>query len=646
MQNSRLQKYSKIIICLGGMILLSVGTLAYAQTAIPDDSWNFSQWIQQIITLFSRLWVVLAMGAGKLMGNTFVYGEFMNFDVYLWQMWNISKNFANMAIWFMFLMYVRKIVFTPDQLTGSEVGKKIGWFLLAWVLIQASWFMMGALLDIEKIATSAMGALPALVIQDDNSWGQKISKSMNTANVLWKKLQLKKSWTDPTYLVYDGTEAAQWVDSSVEWTLDAILPSHNTLSWPLYFIWFAIFKFQDYSKIPVNTNVTLKDLSWIFTAIGIKFLILAAFVIMMLMLFIINIIRIAYLRMIIALAPIIVLYIVLKDVLGMDFWSSSDGIMSKINIQTILAYIFQPTIIITFMWLILIAVTALWQEVGTSPTVIQEYGFTLSNTWVEHATFEFETKWDLFDTIWGEGKWIFKNLIILWLVFALLLWLIVLSASSLQIKFIENVAKSLWWTLAKLPMIPIWSAGQAWNNILKDTVWIDLASPSNRGKLDMKWDNALRELMGFDRNNDSTDDKYLSRLKSSVDNPATFFGNVTSRRDHRKEIWLQITGTNATAWFSTALTTLIGKNHNLAAFNNMGFSNLKAAFPDRDFTQNPFGQDDLEKYIKYDKNAQALYNAMMSNAPNTQLPGNITKDNILTYKFKPIIPKKTDSPSA
>jgi len=30
--------------------------------------------------------------------------------------------------------------------------------------------MMGALLDIEKIATSAMGALPALVIQDDNSW--------------------------------------------------------------------------------------------------------------------------------------------------------------------------------------------------------------------------------------------------------------------------------------------------------------------------------------------------------------------------------------------------------------------------------------------------------------------------------------------
>jgi len=37
------------------------------------------------------------------------------------------------------------------------------------VLIQASWFMMGALLDIEKITTSAMGALPGLVIQDDNS---------------------------------------------------------------------------------------------------------------------------------------------------------------------------------------------------------------------------------------------------------------------------------------------------------------------------------------------------------------------------------------------------------------------------------------------------------------------------------------------
>lgn len=642
MQNSRLQKYSKIIICLGGMILLSVGTLAYAQTAIPDDSWNFSQGIQQITTLFSRLWVVLAMGAGKLMGNTFVYGEFMNFDVYLWQMWNISKNFANMAIWFMFLMYVRKIVFTPDQLTGSEVGKKIGWFLLAWVLIQASWFMMGALLDIEKIATSAMGALPALVIQDDNSWWDTISDAMGDSGIRWKKLQLKKSWIDPTYLVYDGTEAAQWVDSSVEWTLDAILPSHNSLSWPLYFIWFAIFKFQHYSTLPIGTDATLKELSWIFTGTGIKFLLLAAFVVMMLMLFIINIIRIAYLRMIIALAPIIVLYIVLKDVLGMDFWSSSDGIMSKINIQTILAYIFQPTIIITFMWLILIAVTALWQEVGTSPTVIQEYGFTLSNTWVEHATFEFETKWDLFDTIWGEGKWIFKNLIILWLVFALLLWLIVLSASSLQIKFIENVAKSLWWTLAKLPMIPIWSAGQAWNNILKDTVWIDLASPGNRWKLDMRWDNALRELMGLNANNTSEDDKYLRNLSSSIGNPQNFLTAFRSRRDMRKDKGLYISWANATTWVAWALVKFIQANHDKPMFESLGLSRIQDAIKDKD--PKSFWIDDLPAYIKYSNNAKSMYNALTWNK-EASLPSWITAENLLAYGFKPATPKPESTTS-
>lgn len=99
------------------MILLSVGTSVFAQGSTPDNSWNFSQSLQQLITLFSWLWVVLAMGAGKLMSNTFVYGEFMNFDVYLWQMRNISKNFANIAIGFMFLFYVRKIIFTPAQLT-------------------------------------------------------------------------------------------------------------------------------------------------------------------------------------------------------------------------------------------------------------------------------------------------------------------------------------------------------------------------------------------------------------------------------------------------------------------------------------------------------------------------------------------------
>lgn len=620
MQQSRLQKYSKIIICLGGMILLSVGTLAYAQSTTPDNSWNMSQWIQQIITLFSRLWVVLAMGAGKLMSNAFVYGEFMNFDVYLRQMRNISKNFANLAIGFMFLYYILKFVFQSEEVTGNEIGKKIGWFLLAWVMIQASWFMMGALLDIEQIATSAMGALPGLVIQDNNTRWQNMTKAMGSAGVLGKNLQLKKKEsTNPTYLVYDRSEDAQWINTGTNSTLDAILPSHDTLSWPLYFIWFAIFQFQSYSEVPVDPSLTLKDLSRMFTATGIKFLVLTAFVVMMLILFIVNIIRIAYLWMIIALAPLIVLYIVLKKVLGIDLGSSSDGIMSKINIQTILAYIFQPTIIITFMGLMLIAVTALWQGMGPVNTTVQEYWFAINNTGVSHATFELETKWDLFSTIGDSSKGIFKNLIILGLVFALLLGIIVLSASSLKIKFIENIAESLGKTIAKIPMIPMRSAGQAWNNILKDTIWIDLASPSNRGKLDMKWDNALRELMGLPSNNTSKDDNKLRKLKASISAPESYFSALREWRDLRGVEWIPLWWVRSPKWVSSSIVEFLQKNDGKLT-SKYGLSNIESALgKDSEWKAITLTESNIEKYLEKDdnKNAKYLYNAIMWQAPTT-----------------------------
>lgn len=628
MQTSRLKKYSKIIICLGGMILLSVGTMAYAQTATADDPLKFTETVQQIVTLLSRLWVVLAMGAGKLMGNTFVYGEFMNFDVYLRQMWNISKNFANMAIGLMFLFYVRKIVFTPDQLTGSEVGKKIWGFLLAGVFIQASRFMMGALLDIEKIATSAMGALPALVIQDDNSWWQTISLAMEESGVRWKSLHLKESGTNPTYLVYDGEQPAQWFDWSTEWILDAILPTHNSLSWPLYFIWFAIFKFQNYSKVPEYTNLTLKDLSWIFTAIGIKFLMLCAFVIMMLLLFIINIVRIAYLWMVIALAPIIILYIILKEVMWMDIWWSGDGIMSKINIKTILAYIFQPTIIITFMGLMLIAVTALWQETDPSvPTVISEYGITLYNTWVQHATFQLETKGDLFGNIWTESKGIFKNLIILWLVFALLLGLITLSASSLQIKFIENIATSLTKSLVKIPFMPVFSMWWAANKIFKDTTGISLTG-QNAGKLDITWHNALNERFGDPKIGDEDDQKFIRSLNRNIRNPESYFDTIQQHITDKWDTWLLM----STQWLLPSLTQFIKENPNGFAFKNLRFDRL---------TPEEVKDFNLATYLKKDKNAIKLYTAMTGQTTNST---NATIANeIVNGRLKLVKPKTTET---
>lgn len=77
-----------------------------------------------------------------------------------------------------------------------------------------------------------------------------------------------------------------------EITLDAILPRYNTLSGPLYFLGFAMFQFHSYGGMSFSEVNNIQDLSWLLTDVGIKFLIVIAYVIMLLLLFVANIIRV------------------------------------------------------------------------------------------------------------------------------------------------------------------------------------------------------------------------------------------------------------------------------------------------------------------------------------------------------------------
>jgi hypothetical protein len=79
-------------------------------------------------------------------------------DSYLWEIWNIIKNFANFSLGFIFLYYILRIIFSPSDENNefSKTGfvqKMLPKFLIAGILIQASWFLVGAIVDVERIAT-------------------------------------------------------------------------------------------------------------------------------------------------------------------------------------------------------------------------------------------------------------------------------------------------------------------------------------------------------------------------------------------------------------------------------------------------------------------------------------------------------------
>ena len=629
---SRLRHYSKTIVCLLVVVLLLFG-IGYAQgidTPAAQLSLADATFVNLILTLLSWIWIPLSTATGYLMTNSMVYGEFINFDIYLWQMWNISKTLANFMIGFIFLVFVGKTIFQKDNNTGSEIANKIGWFLLAGVLIQASWFMMGALLDIEKIATSAMGALPGILIQEDSQRWSHMVNAMSNSQAQGRLIEMRT--LDNGAVIVDYSQpASRVIDPEAalapEITLDAILPRYNTLSGPLYFLGFAMFQFHSYGGMSFSEVNNIQDLSWLLTDVGIKFLIVIAYVIMLLLLFVANIIRIWYLWLVIALAPIIILYLVLKNVIKMDMGNRGWSITDKINIPTIITYIFQPTIIVTFMGLMLVAVVWLWGSMQESTQVIQEYGFTITNDSVEHETFFLETQWDLLSQIQDGSKGVFRDLVMMAMIFALLLGIIVLTGKLLQIKFIQSVTSSLGRTLANIPLAPVWSMGRAGSKILNDTTGINLSSATNRGKLDTTGDNRLRDMLWLDPLPSQQDDAYLQKLDRSTRNPAQYIQTLNQRRNSR-DGWLVLLWSNKTPGLAESYVNFLKQNNN--RLDRYGLSRIEDAL----WSNKELTVDNLGDYLIKYRNAQETANILLNKQESTVQ--NITAQQIKDwYTFQP-----------
>ncbi|MEI7477672.1 MAG: hypothetical protein WCJ81_04060 [bacterium] len=60
---------------------------------------------------------------------------------------------------------LRLIVSSLFKKDYFHVGKELPPLLLASVLINMSWFLMGALIDLSNVATAAVGSLPQTFIQ-------------------------------------------------------------------------------------------------------------------------------------------------------------------------------------------------------------------------------------------------------------------------------------------------------------------------------------------------------------------------------------------------------------------------------------------------------------------------------------------------
>jgi hypothetical protein len=139
-------------------------------------------------------------------------------DIYLRKIWNIIKNFANFAL---VGIVLRNIVSNLVGKKGMDIKNLITKTLIAGVLIQASRFLVGALVDVSTIATSAVGAFPASFLKTDIKLQNNIQNSL---------IKTPKNIVIDMENINERIETVSTDNTINESARNEILPTYNSVS--------------------------------------------------------------------------------------------------------------------------------------------------------------------------------------------------------------------------------------------------------------------------------------------------------------------------------------------------------------------------------------------------------------------------------
>jgi len=562
----------------------------FAQWTITPDPME-TTWIlfHEVISFLSWAWVFFAVLAGKLMSNDFVYGSFMNMDVFLWQVWNVMKNFANYVIGALFLVWILKIIFSMKDEVTDFFKTKIVAFLVAWVLIQMSRFLLGALLDISTITTSAIWSFPAAVIEWNSSLQWDLAKELECLRglkVSWdaqaSNTQKFDSNIDPVSKCVADWDALSQDQQTAENKsyLDSILPSHNSLSGPLLFMWLSIFRFQNFSSldsIKKGNRERLVITTWV------QMLLMVIFSVALMALFIINIIRVVALWIIIVFSPFLILVAVLNGIgwMNLDFIEKSKN-FSWLNIKYVIKLVFAPVIFTAFLSLMLIFTFSVrWLLTAKNDITLNDMTFT---TVEDTSTIEID--WIASSTIEWLKTW-FVDLLIYFAIIFLLWKLLRIAIDTITDGWPPIMWKILWdngimWWLQKLstsiPILP-WPNGKwmsiswAWEFMKQQNAKTKRAFGLDDNTLRDQED-ALRESIWLKTR--SWRDDYTKALDKDITNNkwSNFF---TKSKEYAKIVWgISIT----TPWWRSAIENYLKntKRDNTKDFPLMTGDNIEEYF--------------------------------------------------------------------
>lgn len=427
----------------------AAGAAANSAAQTVQENSVLLQLVNLLIKVASRWWTIVAFLAGKLMSNEFLYWEWLKLDQTLFNLWNYMKTFANFTLGFLFVGKILKSLYDKDTFKiKSELPK----FLLASIVINMSWFLMGTLIDFSNVATAAVWAFPQALISDDTQT-KLVMQSLLTSTPDKQCLGIQQTVDEKCNKKYD-----------IKWNIDSIWARMNDMSWPLLFIGSSIYRFQDYEFL--NKEVT--DFKSFTTGTILKLLMLLMFLVPLLALLIINLKRVFYVWMWIIFSPFIFMF----KALGINPpWDKNSPFF---NISEMIWLIFQPVLVIGWISLTLILsvgmYSVMWWNAGSSNTPwyssqVLWSAEIASAPW--QSTFYNTSAWteityvgDVFRDVASFAWWLVWYLVITTFVILLLWWVVKMSTagSSIASQAFKNVVSLAEGTIMSANFIPMWGS--------------------------------------------------------------------------------------------------------------------------------------------------------------------------------------------
>ncbi len=474
------KKHFKIFILLSVIVTLFrdgwfFWSWVFAQTTTATESQQkIIEFIDIILKLFSRWRVILASLAGKMMSNDLVYWSAFRFDVFLWTLRNITKNIANFAIWFLLLYHVLNSFINPWS-WPAELKKKIPQLFIAWVLIQISWFLVAAMIDLSTIATAAVWSFPQVVLNGEN-WAQLKNEINKQMSKIPKKMTRNYNKDNPNKTeIKTSQETIAFEDG--ESAFDLIIPKADYIAGPLIYLWVSIFRFQHFSFLSPDQVFS----SSVLISMMIKLALSLIFMIPLLWLFIFNVVRVFALRVLIAFSPIIVLFYAIDN--------KSKSLPDRFSRWELISLIFQPVISVGILSIILIIITGMTSVINNNTWSSRDRdGVRFSNepkgtTTIdigpseEKSIFKGTIEGDIF-TESGSSLWLVADLIVmfftgflLWMLSALTFkmgWSIAWSVASKVTKPLEELGET---AARSVPIIPGWLSLNAAERLQSEYWW-------------------------------------------------------------------------------------------------------------------------------------------------------------------------------